>query len=81
MLCPTMGKKRIAQTLARAGLHLGVTTVGRILKEREDKQPEPAETGVDEESMGELVERSPVRAKKPNDVCHVCYRLCLGFKA
>ncbi len=39
VLCPTMGKKRIAQTLARAGLHLGVTTVGRILKEREDKQP------------------------------------------
>ena len=32
-LCPTMGKVRIAQTLARAGLHLGATTVGRILKE------------------------------------------------
>jgi transposase len=32
-LCPTMGKVRIAQVLARAGLHLGATTVGRILKE------------------------------------------------
>ena len=31
-LCPTMGKKKIAQTLARAGLHLGTTTVGRMLK-------------------------------------------------
>ena len=35
MLLPTMGKTRIAQVLARAGLHLGVTTVGRILKETE----------------------------------------------
>ena len=30
--CPTMGKARIANTLARAGLHLGVTTVGRMLR-------------------------------------------------
>ena len=37
-LCPTMGKVKIAQTLARAGLHLGQTTVGRILKEK----PRPA---------------------------------------
>jgi hypothetical protein len=28
-----MGKVRIAQSLCRAGLHLGITTVGRILKE------------------------------------------------
>lgn len=33
-LCPTMGKKKIAQTLSRAGLHLGTTTVGRMLKEK-----------------------------------------------
>jgi transposase InsO family protein len=32
-LCPTMGKVRIANTLCRAGLHLGATTVGRILQE------------------------------------------------
>ena len=31
-LCPTMGKKKIAETLAQAGLHLGTTTVGRMLK-------------------------------------------------
>jgi DNA-binding MarR family transcriptional regulator len=30
-LCPSMGKVKIAQTLCRAGLHLGATTVGRIL--------------------------------------------------
>lgn len=47
ILCPAMGKKRIAQTLARAGLHLGTTTVGRMIKEdppwesktMESKQP------------------------------------------
>jgi transposase InsO family protein len=33
VLCPTMGKVKIAQTLARAGLHLGATTVGRMLQE------------------------------------------------
>ena len=30
-----MGKVRIAQTLARAGLHLGATTVSRFLKDKE----------------------------------------------
>ena len=34
ILCPSMGKVKLAQVLCRAGLHLGVTTVGRILKER-----------------------------------------------
>ncbi|NOT29067.1 MAG: helix-turn-helix domain-containing protein [Planctomycetes bacterium] len=28
--CPALGKKKIAQILARAGLHLGVSTVGRV---------------------------------------------------
>lgn len=32
-LNPIMGKVKIAETLCRAGLHLGATTVGRILKE------------------------------------------------
>ena len=39
-LCPTMGKVRIADTLCRAGLHLGATTVGRILKEERWPIPE-----------------------------------------
>ena len=30
-LCPGLGKVKIAQILCRAGLHLGATTVGRIL--------------------------------------------------
>ena len=66
-LCPTMGKKRIAQTLARAGLELGVTTVGRMLKEREPREPKPEDAAI-EESVGEADESTPVRAKRPNDI-------------
>ena len=38
-VCPILGKVKIAKILARAGLHLGVTTVGRILKEKPAHQP------------------------------------------
>ena len=41
-MCPAMGKKRIARVLARAGLQLGATTVGRMLRRRPDSD-EPAE--------------------------------------
>ncbi len=43
VLCPTMGKVKIAQTLARAGLHVGATTVGRMLKDKPAPTPKPAE--------------------------------------
>jgi len=43
-LSPTMGKVKIAETLCRAGLHLGVTTVGRILKEAPQSDPGDATT-------------------------------------
>ena len=33
VLCPTMGRVKIAQVLCRAGLHLGPTTVSRMLKD------------------------------------------------
>ncbi len=33
-LCPNLGKVKIAEILCRAGLHLGATTVGRIVKEK-----------------------------------------------
>ena len=43
VLCPTLGKRKIAQMLARAGLHLGATTVQRMLNDRPVKPPaEPA---------------------------------------
>ena len=66
VLCPTVGKRRIAQTLARAGLHLGVTTVGRMLKE-DGAAPPPAESGAGEEPEGKKAYK-PVTSKHPNHV-------------
>jgi transposase InsO family protein len=60
-LCPTMGKVRIADTLCRAGLHLGATTVGRILKEDHRLGPE------DVSALSAQV----VTAKRPGHVWHV----------
>ena len=59
-LHPSLGKVKIAETLCRAGLHLGVTTVGRILKE--DPLPEPE---------APLPTTRIVTAKRPNHVWHV----------
>jgi putative transposase len=39
VLCPMMGKARIANVLCRAGLHLGSTTVRRMLRETEKPKP------------------------------------------
>jgi putative transposase len=43
---PTLGKAKIAGKLARAGIHIGTTTVQRILKENPIKTPEPAAGGI-----------------------------------
>jgi transposase InsO family protein len=69
VLCPTMGKKRIAQTLARAGLVLGVSTVGRMLKERDTA--EPGHTADVAESTSASKKGKPVQAKEPNHVWQV----------
>jgi hypothetical protein len=57
---PGMGKVKIAETLCRAGLHLGVTTVGRIFKEYPQPGPEDAAPCT-----------RVVTAKRPNHVWHV----------
>jgi hypothetical protein len=62
-----MGKKRIAQTLARAGLHLGVTTVRRMLKEKGDSGGPASEAAREKE---ERPPSRPVKAKYPNHVWH-----------
>ena len=59
-LSPSMGKVKIAETLCRAGLHLGVTTVGRILKEA--PQPDPGDAAPS---------TRVVTATGPNHVWHV----------
>jgi transposase InsO family protein len=79
-LCPMMGKKKLAETLCRAGLHLGVATVGRMLKE--NPQPTPRES-TDSPATGEAAsptaepqagsqdKKHVVTAKYPNHVWHV----------
>jgi transposase InsO family protein len=61
--CPALGKKKIAQALARAGLHLGVSTVGRMLKREPPRDDVAVELPVPEGRR--------LTAKAPNDVWHV----------
>ena len=68
VLCPALGKVKLAQILARAGLHLGVTTVGRFLK-APPSQPKPA-AAPEEQAKGDGTPRV-VTAKRPNHVWHV----------
>ncbi len=61
VLCPILGKVKIAQVLARAGLHMAPTTVGRIL--RDAPCPKPAASA---KAVGRVVS-----ADRPNHVWHV----------
>ena len=73
-LCPSMGKVQIAGVLARAGLHLGSTTVGRIVNEQPPAAPPVSE-------IPEIDERH-VTAKRPNHVWNVdltTVPICGGF--
>ena len=60
-LCPSMGKVKMAQTLCRAGLHLGPSTVGRILKESPCRKPKPTTA-----AAGRVV-----TANRPDHVWHI----------
>jgi putative transposase len=60
LLCPDLGKAKIAKILCRAGLHLGTTTVGRIIKE--PPHPAPARAASSSKRV--------VTAKRPNHVWH-----------
>ncbi len=70
VLCPALGKVKIAHILARAGLHLGVTTVGRMLKPKDKKAP-PSEPDTAATAGGPLPSERVVTAKRPNHVWHV----------
>jgi transposase InsO family protein len=62
-LCPSMGRVRIAQTLARAGLHLSASTVRRVLHER---SPDPSKLVV---PISDTCRR--VTARNPGDLWHI----------
>jgi len=61
VLCPTMGKVKIAQILCRSGLHLGSTTVQRMLADRSRPVPTPVSSPF----------RRAVISRNPNHVWHV----------
>jgi transposase InsO family protein len=63
-LCPTLGKKKLSEVLARAGLHLGTTTIGRIRREK----PSPFQPAT---SKGVGAKGPTITAKRPNHVWHV----------
>jgi transposase InsO family protein len=60
ILCTTMGKVRIAQFLAQVGLHLGSTTVARMLAA--PARPRPAKQGSPHRA---------VRSTRPNQIWNV----------
>jgi transposase InsO family protein len=62
LLCPRLGKVKIAEILCRAGLHLAPTTVGRMLKQ-EEVFPEPVAAAV---RVGPVV-----TGKFPNHIWHI----------
>jgi transposase InsO family protein len=61
VLCPSLGKVKIAQALARAGLHLAPATVRRMLRNSESPKSPPATR----------VAPHCVTARHPNHVWHV----------
>ncbi len=78
-LCPAMGRRRIAQTLARAGLHLAASTVARIVAEPAPQTPPagvpapespPAGAPPPPPSRPDVV-RHGVKARRPDHVWHV----------
>ncbi len=62
VMCPRLGKVKIAQILCRAGLHLGATTVGRMIAEPPPTFPQAGKVAID----GPVV-----TAKGPDHVWHI----------
>ena len=61
VLCPRIGTRRIARVLARAGLHLGATTVRRMLEPKPKPPSKPAKRSI----------HRAVTAKGPNHLWHL----------
>ena len=64
-LCPSMVKMKIAEVLARAGFHLGGTTVGRILKEH--PLPWSGEFGMLARSLNRV--SVPTKSRREQHLC------------
>ena len=73
VLHPTLGKKRIAQLLARAGLHIGVTTVKRMLDQGSTEPP----AGNGDQVLDPTQKRpnKPVKSTYPDHVWQIDFTL------
>jgi len=65
-LCPILCKKKIAQILSRAGLHLAATTVGRFIQDKDQDTPDSQVQVIVKPEKTQVV-----RAKYPNHLWHV----------
>ena len=68
-ICPMLGKVKISQILVRAGLHLGPTTVGRMLKEK--PAPRPALDQAKEKAQTNQEKKRVVTSKYPNHLWQI----------
>jgi putative transposase len=78
-----MGKKRIAQVLAKAGLTLGTTTIGRMLKAPRSSPPDGKGGSQEQTCFSEESSSTPtITARYPDHVWHVdltAVPTCSGF--
>ncbi len=63
LLCPSLGYKKIAQVLCREGLHLGATTVRRMLREK-------GNPGAGRDPVAERTPGRRIVGRYPNHVWH-----------
>ena len=76
-LCPSMGKRKVTETLARADLHLGTTTVGNILKENPVERAEMAVTTDSTDRVVTSKYAEPPLECRPHDGSDRCRLLVL----
>ena len=71
ILCPTMGKKRIAEVLTAASLYLAATTAGRFLNKQTSDPPDPLVSSDKPHESEDATQTPVVTAKYPNHVWHM----------
>jgi putative transposase len=67
LVCPFLGKKRLAQILARSGIHLAATTVRRMVAERIGS-PKPPTAVADVKATSQTSTKRPIVARHTHHV-------------
>jgi transposase-like protein len=79
-VAPLLGKRRIAEVLARAGLHLAPSTVARLRARRKPERKRPQRgaarpRGAPERRHGDDPRRSAITSKRPHHVWNLDFTL------